>query len=77
MAHIIGSDIADATPLTMIAVLDHWVLGTIDWPLLCSLLAGSLPGIVFGSCIAVRIPDSFLRFGLATMLIIVAGRLVL
>jgi uncharacterized protein len=70
------SDIAHAVPLTLIAVLGHWVLGTIDWPLLCSLLAGSLPGIVFGSCTAVRVPESVLRFGLATMLIIVASRLV-
>jgi uncharacterized protein len=77
MARIVGTDIAHAAPLTLIGGLGHWVLGAIDWPLLCALLVGSLPGIVLGSCIAVRVPESFLRFGLATMLIIVAGRLVL
>jgi uncharacterized protein len=77
MARIVGSDIAHAAPLTLIAGLGHWVLGAINWPLLCALLAGSLPGIVLGSCIAVRVPESVLRFGLATMLIIVASRLVL
>jgi uncharacterized protein len=77
MARVIGPDIAHAVPLTVIAGLGHWVLGTIDWHLLCSLLAGSLPGILLGSCVAVRVPETVLRFGLATTLIIVASRLVL
>jgi hypothetical protein len=53
------------------------MLGSIDWHLLGSLLAGSLPGIVLGSHVAARVPDTVLRLGLATTLIIVASRLVL
>jgi hypothetical protein len=57
--------------------LGHCVLRTIHSYLLCSLLAGSFPGIVFGSRIVVRVPETELRLDLATMLITVAGRLVL
>jgi uncharacterized membrane protein YfcA len=45
--------------------------------LLGFLLAGSLPGIVLGSHLAAWVPDTVLRLGLGTTLIIVANRLVL
>jgi uncharacterized membrane protein YfcA len=48
-ARIVGSDIAHAVPLTLVAGLGHWALGSIDWHLLGALLAGSLPGILLGS----------------------------
>lgn len=73
---IIGSDIAHAVPLTLVAGIGHWALGSIDWPLLGSLLAGSLPGILVGSHISVRVPDAVLRLTMATTLLLIAGRLV-
>ncbi len=76
-ARIVGTDIAHAVPLTLLAGLGHWMLGSIDWRLLEFLLAGSLPGIVIGSHFSVRVPDVVVRFSLATVLIVVAGRLVL
>jgi len=76
-ARIVGSDIAHAVPLTLVAGIGHWVLGSIDWHLLGALLIGSLPGIVIGSYVSVRVPDAVLRFTLATTLLLVAGRLVL
>ena len=76
-ARIVGSDIAHAVPLALTAGIGHWALGSIDWHLLGALLAGSLPGIVFGSYVSVRVPETALRFTLATTLLLVAGRLVL
>jgi uncharacterized protein len=76
-ARIVGSDIAHAVPLTLTAGIGHWVLGSIDWHLLGSLLTGSLPGIVIGSYVSVRVPDAVLRFTLATTLLLIAGKLVL
>jgi hypothetical protein len=72
---IVASDIAHAVPLTLIAGAGHWLLGSIDWPLLGSLLIGSLPGIVIGSSASVRVPDKVLRPILAATLLVVAGRL--
>jgi uncharacterized membrane protein YfcA len=76
-ARVVGSDIAHAVPLTLIAGIGHGVLGSIDWHLLGALLAGSLPGIVVGSYMSVRLPETVLRVTLATTLLVVAGRLVL
>jgi uncharacterized membrane protein YfcA len=77
MARIVGSDIAHAVPLTLLAGSGHWLLGSIDWYLLLTLLAGSIPGIVLGSYFAGQTADHVLRMILAVVLIIVAIRLVL
>jgi len=74
---IVGSDIAHAVPLTLVAGLGHAHLGTVDWGLLGSLLIGSLPGIWLGSMLSSRVPDRLLRSGLATLLVVIGGRLVL
>ena len=64
MASVVGSDIAHAVPLTLVAGIGHWALGTIDWHLMGVLLMGSLPGIVVGSYGAVRVPERVLRLTL-------------
>lgn len=73
---IIGSDVAHAVPLTLVAGLGHWLLGSVDWSLLGSLLLGSLPGIWLGSHASARVPDRFLRPALATMLLLIGGKLI-
>ena len=77
MARIVGSDIAHAVPLTLVAGMGHWVLGLTDLSLLSSLLVGSIPGIILGSYAAPRMPDTALRYFLAGTLVVVGGRLVL
>ena len=76
MKVIVGSDIAHAVPLTFVAGVGHWWLGSVDWPLLASLLSGSVPGIILGSYLSAHIPDTVLRPILAAVLCIVGGRLV-
>lgn len=76
-AHIAGTDIAYAVPLTAIAAFGHWWLGSINWELLFALLLGSLPGITIGSLAARAVPEKFLRGLLATTLTLVAAKLVL
>ncbi|MBV8924906.1 MAG: sulfite exporter TauE/SafE family protein [Bradyrhizobium sp.] len=75
MAKIVGSDIAHAVPLTLVAGAGHWLLGAVDWHLMGVLLLGSLPGIVIGSYAAVRVPQTVLRVALASILIVVAGNI--
>ncbi len=74
--NLVGSDIAHAVPLTLIAGLGHAYMGSVDYHLLVSLLMGSLPGIYFGSRVGKRIPDRFLRPILATILILIGIKLV-
>ena len=76
MARIVGSDIAHAVPLTLVAGLGHWMLGSVNLPILVSLLIGSIPGIVLGSLFAVRVPDTVLRPVMAATLAVVGGTLV-
>lgn len=77
IVRIVGSDIAHAVPLTLLAGMGHWMIGAIDAPLLGSLLIGSVPGIVLGSTVSARIPDVVLRVSLAATLLLVGSRLVL
>lgn len=72
---IVGSDIAHAVPLTLIAGLGHWWMGDVDWLLLVTLLIGSVPGIVVGSLLAPRLPEPVLRMMLATVLMLVSLKL--
>ena len=74
---LVGSDIAHAVPLTLIAGLGHWIVGSVDWHLLVTLLLGSVPGIILGTLLAVRLPDWFLRPLLAITLLMVGGKLLL
>lgn len=77
MASIVGSDIAHAVPLTLVAGAGHWAFGAVDWRLMAVLLMGSLPGIVLGSYSATRVPETVLRVALAGVLILVAGKIAL
>jgi len=77
MAKIVGTDIAHAVPLTLIAGLGHAALGTVNYRLLGSLLLGSLPGIYLGSHLGIKIPDHVLRPILATMLTTIGIKLML
>ena len=72
---LVGSDIAHAVPLTLIAGIGHWLLGSVNWLLLASLLIGSLPGIALGSHLSARVPDKILRPILAVTLLLIAVRM--
>jgi uncharacterized protein len=74
---IVGSDIAHAVPLTLIAGLGHASLGTIDYPLLGMLLIGSIPGIYLGSHMSSKVAEHWVRIALAAILIFVGIKLVL
>lgn len=75
VSRIAGSDIAHAVPLTLIAGIGHWLLGSVDFGLMLALLVGSIPGIIVGSLLASRASDKVLRPVLAVTLLVVAVRL--
>ncbi|NVM75356.1 hypothetical protein FHW83_001136 [Duganella sp. SG902] len=75
-AEVAGTDIAYAVPLTAIAAVGHWWLGSINWTLLLTLLVGSVPGITLGAYAARAVPERLLRGILAFTLVAVAVKLV-
>lgn len=75
-SRIVGSDIAHAVPLTLVAGMGHWLLGSVDVAMLLSLLIGSVPGIALGSHLSSRSPEALLRNLLAVVLVLVGVRLV-
>ena len=74
---LVGTEIAHAVPLTLIAGLGHASMGNMDWSILAYLLIGSLPGIYVGSHLSGRISDDILRPCLAVMLLAIGYKLVL
>jgi len=74
---IVGSDIAHAVPLTLVAGLGHASLGTVDYNLLGVLLIGSIPGIYIGSHLSAKVAEHWIRIALAAILIYVGVKLVL
>ncbi|MDE1974121.1 MAG: sulfite exporter TauE/SafE family protein [Hyphomicrobiales bacterium] len=74
-ARIVGSDIAHAVPLTLLAGIGHWALGSIDLQIFGYLILGSVPGILLGSFLAIRIPEHALRVVLALVLMVATAKL--
>ncbi len=68
LQRIVAADIAYAVPLTLVAGMGHASLGSVDWPLLVKLLAGSLPGIWIGSRLMQKAPERFIRSLLSVLL---------
>lgn len=73
---LVGTEIAHAVPLTLVAGLGHASMGNLDLSLLVQLLIGSLPGIYVGSMLSGKVPDLLLRNAIALMLFIVGYKLV-
>lgn len=74
MLRIVGCGIAHSVPLTLIAGLGHWALGSIDGHLLGALLVGSIPGIVLGSMLSRRIPEFAVRITLSGTLVVICAK---
>jgi uncharacterized membrane protein YfcA len=74
---IVGSDIAHAVPLTLLAGIGHFIMGSVDVHLLGTLLIGSIPGVLIGSLLAARLPEWVIRPLLAIVLAIVGVKLVI
>jgi uncharacterized protein len=72
---LVGTDIAHAIPLTLVAGIGHLSLGNVDFGLLGALLLGSVPGIILGSRLSVKVDRAYVRNAIAIMLALVGGKL--
>ncbi len=65
---LVGTDIAHAVPLTLVAGIGHAALGHVDWPLVLALLLGSVPGIWLGAQLTRFLPERMTRVLLSATL---------
>ncbi len=72
---LVGSDIAFAAIIVPVAALGHVSLGSINFPMTASLLAGSLPGVYVGSRLCAVLPQRFLRPAIAGVLAVAGAKL--
>lgn len=71
MIRIIGSDVAHAVLLTLVAGLGHFKSGNVDMHLLGLLLIGSIPTIIIGTLLSSHLPERAIRrvLGVTLMLL--------
>ena len=67
-AKIVGTDIFHAAILLWAAGISHLVAGNVDLAATGWLAIGSIPGVLLGSQLTVRMPERAIRTALATVL---------
>ena len=68
LSRLVGTDIAFAVVLLIPSLAGHAALGDVNVKLAALLLLGSIPGVIVGTRIHVRLPDMLFRFGMAAIL---------
>lgn len=73
---IVGTDIVHAIPLTLIAGIGHFIIGSVDGRLLLNLLIGSIPGIIIGALLVQKVSEKLVRIALSAVLVLTGVRLI-
>jgi uncharacterized membrane protein YfcA len=73
---IVGTDIFHAAALLWVAGLGHLVHGNVDLNAMGWLLVGSIPGVLLGSQMSIRVPDRALRIAFSIVLVLSGIKLV-
>jgi len=68
---LVATDIVHAIPLAIAAGIGYLFAGLIDYWMLFSLLLGSIPAVILGSKLALNTSGTWIRIGLAIILILV------
>ena len=58
---LVGTDLAQAVPLTAAAALGALAFGHVEFGLTASIVAGSVPAVLAGALLSSRAPDRFIR----------------
>jgi uncharacterized membrane protein YfcA len=72
---LVGTDLTQAAILLSFTSLGHLSLGTVDWSLVLSIWAGSVPGVLVGAKLCQLAPQKVLKFGIYMLLIMVSWKL--
>ena len=73
---VIGTDLVFGLVLAVIGGAFHWKFGAINSPVLLQLLAGGVPGVVFGCALARHVPARKLKLVVAMVAIFAGVQLV-
>ncbi len=58
---LVGTDLAQAMPLTAAAAVGALVFGHVAFPVTVSIIVGSVPAVLIGSLLSSRVQDRFIR----------------
>src|SRR6266481_8824717 len=75
-AQVVGTDILFGLVLAIIGSAVHWTMGSISTPVLLQLLAGGVPGVVFGCLLARKVPAQKLKVVVAAVALVAGLQLV-
>lgn len=67
---LVATDIVHAIPLAIVAGLSYLFAGMVDWQMLVSLLAGSIPAVIVGSLLATKTRPRWMQIALAIVLLV-------
>jgi uncharacterized protein len=67
---IVGTDVAHAAALLWVAGVSHLAHGDVDKHALAWLLVGSIPGVIVGANLSIRVPERALRIAFGVVLVL-------
>jgi uncharacterized protein len=67
---IVGTDVAHAAALLWVAGVSHLAHGDVDRHALAWLLVGSIPGVLLGANLSIRVPERALRVAFGVVLVL-------
>ncbi len=73
---MVGTDMFHAAVLLWVAGVSHLLHGDVDKHAMAWLLVGSIPGVLVGSHLAIRVPERSLRIGFGIVLLLSGIKLV-
>lgn len=73
---LVATDIVHAIPLAVVAGLGYLFAGMVDWWMLVSLLAGSIPAVLFGGGLGAKVSGRLIQIALAVVLLMAAVKVI-
>jgi uncharacterized membrane protein YfcA len=73
---IVGTDMLHAAMLLWVAGTGHLIHGNVDLHAMAWLLVGSIPGVLLGSQLSIKVPENALRMAFAFILVLSGIKLV-
>ena len=73
---LVATDIVHAIPLAVIAGLGYLFAGMVNWWMLVSLLAGSIPAVLLGGALSAKVSGRLIQIALALVLLVAAVKVI-